>query len=527
MKNLNFAKFRDDVEGSITAFLLIMFLIMIVAGGMAVDFMRHESERVLFQDVLDRAVLATASFDSEHESEAEIKAVIESHLEAAGYNLTYLEDLLIYADVSDATRRVDVSANFEIRTFFLRIMNKPTLTLAARSTAETKRSELELSLVVDISWSMNSRPRGSDRSDPKKIDALKDAASAFIDMLFASTEDAGITTMSIVPFSAQVATSREMATQFAGLVHWHDYSYCFDFAEEDFSRTDMPQTRSFMQAQNFRPRGIFDTSFRWCPRERNQIYPFSNSPTKLKGAISDLYLEAYTSVWLGAKWGAALLDPSLQPVLSGMSTIYEGGEPLVHPDFVGRPGDWNDPQTVKYLVIMTDGLNTHHRFMTPEQFNHENTEAWNSSENADYWEANAQISDCRANRDRWGNITNGCEAGGWGAGGGVWDSQNILWDNTEPADPQYGYGDERLESVCDAAKYIDPTTGDPLDASGQHRMVIYTIGFDVPEGGGVHQMMLDCASEPSKYYHAEDATELLDAFAAIAASIQKLKLVVN
>lgn len=517
MKKLDFANFRKDEGGSITAFLLIMFLIMIVAGGMAVDFMRHESERVLFQDVLDRAVLATASFDSAdtYSTEAEIQEVIMSHFTAAGYDTDFLDDLKIYADVSEGSRRVDVSASFEIRTFFLRIMNKPTLTLAARSTAETKRSELELSLVVDISKSMTCYPGVSNRnctsgSGTTKLASLKSAANNFINLVLAG-DNADKTSISIVPFSATVEPGEHLAGQFAGFAQWHNYSYCFEFQEADFNTTEMRQVTSYTQGQSWRPNGT-DDDFRWCPRTANQILPFSNDPIELAGAINSLTGELYTSTWMGAKWGAALLDPSLQPVVSGLINTVVGGVPVVHPDFEGAPADWNDDSVVKYLVIMTDGDNTQHRWMTHNQFNHENTQEWNSQENVDYWEGYA----CTTS---W----NGGETCSWGAAPAA--SQYVTWDNASGS--HSGFGDTRMINVCNAAKNIDPISGVPLSANGQHRIVIYTIGFDIDEGSLAHEVMLECASEPSKYYHASNGTQLDDAFALIAASIQKLKLVVN
>ena len=50
-------KFRDDEEGAMIAFSLLMLIMLLIIGGMAVDFMRFESRRTLMQGTVDRAVL--------------------------------------------------------------------------------------------------------------------------------------------------------------------------------------------------------------------------------------------------------------------------------------------------------------------------------------------------------------------------------------------------------------------------------------------------------------------------------------
>lgn len=55
------SQFRSDEGGAIAIFVLFIFVIMIMFGGIAVDVMRFEARRVSLQQTLDRAVLAAAS----------------------------------------------------------------------------------------------------------------------------------------------------------------------------------------------------------------------------------------------------------------------------------------------------------------------------------------------------------------------------------------------------------------------------------------------------------------------------------
>ncbi|MEM9780050.1 MAG: Tad domain-containing protein, partial [Pseudomonadota bacterium] len=59
-------KFEEDERGSVLAFVVVMFVFMILAAGMAVDFIRHETARADLQNALDRGVLAAAAFNQQY-----------------------------------------------------------------------------------------------------------------------------------------------------------------------------------------------------------------------------------------------------------------------------------------------------------------------------------------------------------------------------------------------------------------------------------------------------------------------------
>ncbi|MEM9971653.1 MAG: Tad domain-containing protein, partial [Pseudomonadota bacterium] len=55
--------FQRDEDGAMIIFSLAIFLVMVLFGGIAVDFMVHENERTRLQNATDRAVLAAANLD--------------------------------------------------------------------------------------------------------------------------------------------------------------------------------------------------------------------------------------------------------------------------------------------------------------------------------------------------------------------------------------------------------------------------------------------------------------------------------
>ncbi|MEI6098970.1 MAG: Tad domain-containing protein, partial [Alphaproteobacteria bacterium] len=55
--------FCRDQDGALIIFGLMLFILMLMIGGLAVDLMRHENTRTRLQNTLDRSVLAAASLN--------------------------------------------------------------------------------------------------------------------------------------------------------------------------------------------------------------------------------------------------------------------------------------------------------------------------------------------------------------------------------------------------------------------------------------------------------------------------------
>ncbi len=528
MKNLLLNRFSKDEHGSITAFVLVLFLIMVVGSGMAVDFMRHETERAALQDAMDRGVLAAASFEIAQQfddgvilgvdEEEYVEDLVVSYFRSN--TLTRREiDFDVSIDIQPNSRRVSITGDYDINTFFLRIINIRTLNVNAISTAATARREVEVSLILDTTGSMERYVRDENGNWVRKIDALKVAAKDFIDkMLFGDAIDH--TTMSLVFFEASVNTGPVLAAQY-NLQAWHNYSYCFEFARADFRTTALSPTIPYNQEQHFmRGRGVPE-----CPY--NEIIPFSNNSVALKTAIDGMSTGGYTATYAGMKWGVALLDPVAMPVVSSLSTIKadhtcgvnpDTGEEgnyildsdnfptaemcmfLVNPQFSNkRPAAWDDDRALKVVVLMTDGDNTHHvRVKTNRNYyfrynRDENGDPipWRHLRNADHWDnvRPPQYGNWRDNR---------------------FDRSRMITTNG---------GDDRLQDICDAARL-------PVSAESDNvRIQVYTIGFAISNGSRAYRQMRRCASDLTAFYHARDAEDLATAFDQIATSVTKLRLI--
>lgn len=154
--------FARDEDGSFIIFGLAIFMMMCLAGGLAVDTMRYETHRVHVQNTLDRAVLAAASLDQPLGSEEVVldyfaKAGLGHVVTADDLNITesYVEKQVDGETVRVYTeRRVEAALDLKINTTFLRLMEMYDMRLPATGAAEEAVSLTEVSMVLDVSGSM-------------------------------------------------------------------------------------------------------------------------------------------------------------------------------------------------------------------------------------------------------------------------------------------------------------------------------------------------------------------------------------
>jgi Flp pilus assembly protein TadG len=217
--------FMKDDEGGIIIFALLILMPMLLVGGMAVDFMRIENERVVLQGVTDRAVLNAASITQEGDPET----LIYEFFDIAGYEASQVTPNIIKNDSSGRT--ISANATSDINTFYLRLAGINTLTTASTALAEEGVNLVEISLVLDYSASM--RTGGSTGrivdtepllpGDPNyssysrgRIGDLQDAAREFAKELLKPEFD-GRFSLNIVPYGGHVNPGPVMFDRLNGI----------------------------------------------------------------------------------------------------------------------------------------------------------------------------------------------------------------------------------------------------------------------------------------------------------------------
>lgn len=453
--------FSKDEKGSITIFACFMVIIMITIGGIGVDMMRHEMERTRLQAVSDRAVLAAADLDQTLDPESVVRDYFAKSGMAEYVSAVHVDEGLNY-------RTVTVDATNTIKTQFMDTLGVENLSVPANAKAEEKIQKVEISLVVDISGSMKNNG---------KMQNLKNAAGVFVDTVL-KEENEDLISVSLVPYSEHVNAGPLIFDQL-NINEFHNYSHCIEIPNSEFSSLQFNTTRSYDQMQHFQwntysnesgnqQNTLHDTV---CPRySYERILPFSQNASYIKSQINQFKPRAGTSIFLGMKWGVGMLEPNFRPLTNTLA-----GAGKVDSAFANRPSDMNDPETLKTVILMTDGQNDKSMRIPSWYYNSDSEVVHWSNWNLQYYMYRHVNSYYRSN------------------------FYTQKYDAAE--------GDGLLDNICDAAK--------------EARIVIWSIGFEVTDHGA--DVMRNCASSPSHFFRVE-GVEIEDAFEAIARQINQLRL---
>ena len=530
-------QFGRDEDGSIIVMTLVLLIVMLVLGGMAVDFMRFESRRALLQSVADRAVLSAASLDQSLDGEE----VIIDFFAKADHDGMIVGRPTVEKVPGTGSSFVSVDSRIDVNTFYLRLIGIDTLTAPARAEAVQGTGNVEISLVLDISGSMGNNvtvdePVLDADGDPllnadgdvitqtvtrTKMYLLQQAASQFVDDLLIEDFEDQIS-INLIAYSQQVAldddlykalrttpdsinTAGKIGSTYGvitdGYATTSDDSYtapadgtpiditwadgldinvnparCVDFDAADFNNTAFDINQLYRQVEYFEHYSSNDAGidFPVCPEEEfESILLLSQDATELKRRINLYRPTSFTSIHLGVKWGISLLDPALRPILSNIESIDDSFQGV-------RPADYSG-DTIKFLVVMTDGVNVDSRRILPAAYDtYEERERW-AEYPYQYWRGNVASPQ--------------------------WPSHNTLTHNPGSA-TQFNTW---METLCNDAK---------------SSMTIYTIAMGAGDGAAE---IAKCASQPSYAFstsvtNSPDEPGIGQIFSTIADRITALRL---
>jgi hypothetical protein len=550
--------FAIDETGSLTIFSLFLFILLVMISGMAIDMVRLENERVSMQNTIDSAILSASSLSQDKDAEAMVK----DYVKKAGFDPELVtvnaSEEFAANNTSLVGRRVQASARLSINTIFMELMGISSLNTVTGGGAYESVQNVEISLIVDISGSMGSNSR---------LTNLKVAAKEFIDLVLTNNPSADRTSISIIPYNATVVVGNELLSRLnasgrlgvvdpvpsypgslASFNTEHNYSTCVRFEDNDFDVRAIGATTLLRRVSHFAEGGnSFNTpsmDSRWCNENRSAILPMSNDPVALKAHIDGLSAGGWTAIDNGMKWGVALLDPAINPIVNDMIDSN-----ILSENVRNRPGLYNGATTLKFVVLMTDGENTIQKDLRDEYKNGPSR----------VWYAASRTSGPHPTLSRQLNqydgyfveMPNNPASQRWFVPG----SPNTNGDNSFvsetsiPADAvQQDYIDlyQRF-SVRDVARFffrnadstaesehgnavIQTKDSNSADlrladictaAKENNRITVFAIGFEAPQGG--QDAMRNCASTAGHYFDV-NGTQISDAFKSIAGQITMLRL---
>jgi Flp pilus assembly protein TadG len=329
-------RFLASSEGNVAIISAFAFLPMLVVAGGATDIARHEAYRVQLQDGVDRAVLAAASLTQTRPIEATVREYLKG--------LPFIDEVTLdFAHTTTTNQRqVTVSARYEMETAFLPLVGISSIGVKASATALERRQNIEISLILDISGSM--REGGT----PNRLARMKPAAKGFIDAIL-TTQSASYTSVSLIPYAGSVNPGAAVFNYLA-VPRQHNYSSCVEFLSTDYTagmigfstRTQIAHFTNSHQGVSYP-----NLEWSWCPYEATSISYLSNDATYLKGRIDALKMHDGTGTAIAMKWGLLLLDPDARSMVAASGTVPAA--------FASRPGAFNSADTIKFIVLMTDG----------------------------------------------------------------------------------------------------------------------------------------------------------------------------
>jgi Flp pilus assembly protein TadG len=539
-------RFAGDEEGSLIILSLQIFLIMMIATGVAIDIVRQEERRTLIQATLDRAMLAAADLNQSLDP----KEVVKDYFAKSGLSHIVVNPVVKEGDYKE-WRSVEANVTDTMPTMFGPLVGITKLYSPAQSRATESIGNVEISLVLDISGSMGDPVTKDDGTRSTRIALLRDAAKDFVDTMFDTVQPPEATpgklSMSVVPYNQQVVLGNDLASLY-NLSTDHTSRTCVDlhtlsFNDLGISPTAELQRTMYGDSFDFSGNGWSVSKTKNidnCDEDVDaEVLAFANNRTKIKTKISALEDGGDTAIDFGAKWGLALLDPDARKILDKMIT-----KGWADSDLEGRPFDYpkanpsdTDVDSMKVLVLMTDGQNTR-SYSTKSQYRKGNS-GLVSSKSATAIGSSSDDEKLYYYDPSRSKPYYSFDSRSWKYASQVpsklydikyetlfgsknFTLQHVIWEYLgEPNNnrtslyaqmahqSEFGDKDTDLETICTKAKDSD------------HKVFIFTIAVDAPSAG--EAILKKCATSPSYYFPVKSA-DMATAFATIASSINALRL---
>ncbi|PFG64383.1 Flp pilus assembly protein TadG [Thioclava sp. ES.031] len=361
-------RFAQEEDGAVFIFSLQVLIVLMVIGGIAIDFARQDERRTLIQSSLDRAALAAANLDQSLDP----ATVAKDYLSTSGLDYLNIEPQ-VEEGAQKEYRRVAMTATDDMPTIFGDLIGFGVKSFRSNTAAKAEESigNVEISMVLDVSGSMGQTDSGSYYGETK-IASLRDAATNFTKKMFENVQppDAppGRLSISIVPYNQQVSLGSDLAAAY-NLSTDHTWNTCADVQLQGFNSVSLPtsglQRTMYGWSYDFVGQGysvyksLSESAENCYEHSYSQVMAFEDNETDVLNKISTLRAGGDTAIDIGARWGFALLDPSAKPAATA---LVEKG--TISSDVADRPlpypttGLSVDERSMKVMILMTDGQNT-------------------------------------------------------------------------------------------------------------------------------------------------------------------------
>ena len=313
------ARLGRDTSGSVLPLVALSGLVLVGMTGLAIDGARLSLMHSKLQTAVDAAGLSAAAQMTTTNVDSEIDKFLNANFDQAYVGATITGHT---ATLSSDEKTLDITANAEASTAFMRIFGIDTMKTSAYTQVTRATGGLELSLVLDVTGSMG---------DNNKIGSLKTAANNLLDILFGDEQTAKNLYIGIVPFTQTVNVGTSHSSWLASSAS-SSWSGCVQMRFNGLDTTDTPPGNG---------KKFSELGSGTCPPE---ITAMTSSRSKLTTAISKLNPNGGTNIPVGAVWGWRMLSPLWRGSWGGDMGL-------------NLPLDYTTSGMSKAVVLMTDGQN--------------------------------------------------------------------------------------------------------------------------------------------------------------------------
>lgn len=324
-------RFGTCQKGGIAILYALSAIPLCIAAGSAVDFIRYVANSTELQAALDSAALAAAATPelTDEERLAMAEATFVANLENGG-----LSDATITRSFEIEDETVVASAEMDMATSLMSLTSIDSMTLKiGTEVAVPGDKKAEIALVLDYSGSMNETIAGG-----VKYVAMRNAAKELISDLEAANPDK--VKFALVPFSHHVyGTLPSSYVLGAGGSTW---TGCTQDRKYPYNLTDDTPT-SANSSKWGQAQAPVHAAWGCSGYTSNNLImkPLSNDFTYLKSRLDLMTPYAWTHIALGVEFGFHMLSDNAP---------FEEGE------------SYDDDETMKFMVVLTDGAQTEPAF---------------------------------------------------------------------------------------------------------------------------------------------------------------------
>ncbi len=315
------ARLRSDQNGSVAVTFALLATALFGALALAVDMARGQNLSARVSNALDAAAMAGAKVLDRGDADADVKLTAEAFFNAQmtsqRIHNVVMSPLVVTIDRNKGS--VSTSLDADMGTTFGGMIGQNTVSFSKSSSVIYKARDVELSMALDITGSMN---------DGSRLADMRSAAKDVLDTLFAEAKTERSVRIAIVPWAAAVN-----AGPLADNVSSGSTDGCV--VERLNGQTDdsYPSGASALRAVTA-PYGYYS-----CPT--NPVMPLmgKSKNSEIRGVIDSFAPVGGTAGHLGMSWAWYMLSPSWSGLLPSGSD----------------PGSYSPNETVKAVLLLSDG----------------------------------------------------------------------------------------------------------------------------------------------------------------------------